>query len=75
LDFAVTFRPDDGFAATFSNLFMQVIGAVAFARDGGGSGETIDKLVRMGDIVFLSGTADQSNRIAQSVSSGMSFRA
>src|ERR1700730_381261 len=47
--------------------------SVAFVGDHGGGGEPVDEFVRMSDIVFLSGTADQPDRIAQGVSSGMDF--
>jgi hypothetical protein len=73
LDFAVAFWRDDDFAATFDNLIVQVIGVVAFVGDHGGGGEPVDEFVRMSDIVFLSGIADQPDRTAQGVSSGMDF--
>ena len=49
------------------------MGVLAFVGDHGGGGEPVDEFVRMSDIVFLSGTADQPDRIAQGVSSGMDF--
>jgi hypothetical protein len=64
---------DIDFSATFDNLIVQVIGVVAFVGDHGGGGEPVDEFVRMSDIVFLSGIADQPDRIAQGVSSGMDF--
>jgi len=54
---------------------MQVIGVVALIGDGGGGSEAVDKLMRMGDIVFLSGAADQFDGITQGISCGMDFGA
>jgi hypothetical protein len=52
-----------------------MISVIAFVGDGGGGSEAVDEFVRMGDIVFLAGTADQPDRIAQGVSRGMDFGA
>lgn len=57
------------------NLLVQMINVIAFVGDGGGASQAIDKLMRMGDIVFLSGTANQPDGITQGISSGMDFRA
>jgi hypothetical protein len=75
LDFAVAFGRDDDFAFACGNLLMQVIGIVAFVGDGGCGGKSVDEFVCMGDIVLLSGAADQPDRIAQGVSRDMDFGA
>ena len=56
-------------------LLMQMIGVIAFIGDGGCGDNPFDKFVRMGDIVFLSGTADQPDGIAQGITRGMDFGA
>jgi hypothetical protein len=76
LDLAAAFwRDDDYCAAAFDNLLAQVIGVVASVSDGGSGGEPVDEFVRAGDIVFLSRTADQPDRIAKSIPRGMDFGA
>jgi hypothetical protein len=52
---------------------VQVIGVVAFIGDRDDGGEPSNEVVRMGDIILSPGTADQSNGIAQGVSSGVDF--
>jgi hypothetical protein len=47
LDFAVAFGRDDDFAFACGNLFMQVIGIVAFVGDGGCGGKSVDEFVCM----------------------------
>lgn len=52
----------------------QMVGVVALVGDGCVGFEAVDKLVGKGNIIALPGGADQANRIAQRIASGMDLR-
>jgi hypothetical protein len=75
LDPAVSFRRDDGFCAGLGDLLDKMISVIALVGDHHVRSETVDKIVCEGDVVALPGRADQTDRIAKTIASGMDFGA
>jgi len=48
----------------FGNFLVQVIGVITLVSNGGVGLQSIDEFVGMGDVVFLTWSTDQPNRVA-----------
>jgi hypothetical protein len=75
LNLAVSFRRDDGLCADLGNPVDDMVGIIAFVGDCRGSDNAIDKLGGEGDVIALTGRADQTDRIAEGIASRVEFGA
>jgi hypothetical protein len=73
LELAVSFRRNDGFGAVLGDRFDEVVGIIALIGDRYARRDAIDKIMRKSDVIALSGSADQTDRIAESVAGGVNF--
>jgi hypothetical protein len=72
---AVSLRRDDDLCADLGDLLDKMICVVTLVGNRHVCCETIDKIVCESDVVALSGCADQTDRIAKAITSGVDFGA
>ena len=75
LDLAVSFWRDDDLGAGLGDLVDEMVGIVAFVGDRRAGGDAVNKVMREGDVIALARGADQADRIAKRVASGVDFGA
>lgn len=75
LDFSVAFWRDDQLRSALRNPVAQMIGIIAFVGKSSPGFEAIDEVMGKGDVVVLSGRADQSDWKAERFCRSMDLRA
>jgi hypothetical protein len=75
LDLAVALGWDHDLGACFGNPVMEMVGIIALIGDRGAGFEAVDELVREGDVVAVSGRADQADWITQRITGSMDLGA
>jgi len=75
LHFTVPLGRDDDLSSCFFYLFNKMISVIALVAQQGIGIDAVDKIMGEGDIVALSGRADQAEGKAKCICGGMDFRA
>ena len=73
LHLAISFRWDDGLGAGLSDLVDEMVGIIALVGNRRARSKAVDEIVREGDVIALPGRADQTDRVAETIASGMDF--
>lgn len=75
LIFSVSLRWNDDYGLHLGDLVEEMIGAIAFVGHCVLCLETVDKFMRIGEVVALPRTCDQANRKPECIACGVDFSA
>jgi hypothetical protein len=75
LELAVALWGDDDLSAGLGDPVGEMVGVISLVGDGGFGLDAVDKIVGEGDVVALTGRADQANGKAERLGGGMDLGA